>query len=345
MFYDGTKLLSMTDLDNLKPEIYICSSNRNGGKTTWFTKYLVNKFLKNDEKFCLLYRYKYELDTIADKFFKGVQPLFFDNYEMTEKKLAKGAIVELFLNDKSCGYATSLSSANQVKKNSHLLSDVKRMMFDEFQSENNDYWSDEISRFMSIHTSIARGEGKQVRYVPIFMISNPVSILNPYFTEMGIGKRLRKDTKFLKGHGFVLEQNFNESASKANLNSRFNRAFSNSRYLDYSANSSYLNDNVAFIENLQGKNDYVCTIKFKGKDYAVRQFNEMGLMYVDESVDSSYPIRICTTTADHNINYVMLNRCDSVISNLRFLFERGCFRFKNLNCKESLIETIAYRTK
>lgn len=345
MFYDGNKLLSMLDLDGLKPEIYICSSNRNGGKTTWFSKYLVNKFIKNGEKFCLLYRYKYELDSISDKFFKGIQSIFFENYEMTEKKLAKGAIVELYLNEISCGYATSLSCANQIKKNSHLLSDVKRMMFDEFQSENNDYWGDEISRFMSIHTSIARGEGKQVRYVPIFMISNPVSILNPYFTEMEIGKRLKKDTKFLKGKGYVLEQNFNESASKANLESRFNIAFSKSKYLEYSANSTYLNDNVAFIENLQGKNSYVCTIRYKGKDYGIRQFNELGLMYVDENVDYCYPIKICTTTSDHSINFVMLNKSEFIVTNFRFLFERGCFRFKNLNCKEALIETIAYRTK
>ena len=35
MFYDGTKLLSMTDLNGDKPEIYICTSNRSAGKTTW----------------------------------------------------------------------------------------------------------------------------------------------------------------------------------------------------------------------------------------------------------------------------------------------------------------------
>ena len=46
MFYDGTKLLSMTDLNGDKPEIYICTSNRSAGKTTWFNRYAVKKFVK-----------------------------------------------------------------------------------------------------------------------------------------------------------------------------------------------------------------------------------------------------------------------------------------------------------
>lgn len=31
-YYDGTKLLSMTDLNGKKPEIFICTSNRTAGK-------------------------------------------------------------------------------------------------------------------------------------------------------------------------------------------------------------------------------------------------------------------------------------------------------------------------
>ena len=39
-YYDGTKLLSMTDLNGKKPEIFICTSNRTAGKTTYFSRYL-----------------------------------------------------------------------------------------------------------------------------------------------------------------------------------------------------------------------------------------------------------------------------------------------------------------
>lgn len=89
------------------------------------------------------------------------------------------------------------------------------MFFDEFQSETNHYCNDEIRKFLSIHTSIARGNGEQIRYVPVYMCANPVSIINPYYVEMGISERLNDDTRFLRGDGFVLEQGYVESASEA----------------------------------------------------------------------------------------------------------------------------------
>ena len=93
------------------------------------------------------------------------------------------------------------------------------MIFDEFQSETNHYCDNETKKFISIHTSIARGQGEQVRYVPVYMLSNPVSIINPYYVEMGISGRLKDDTKFLRGDGFVLEQGYIESASIEQKNS------------------------------------------------------------------------------------------------------------------------------
>lgn len=341
-YYDGTKLLSMLDLNGAKPEIYICTSNRSAGKTTYYNRYAVNKFKKNNEKFMLIYRYNYELDDCADKFFKDLESLFFHGDVMTSKRKASGIFHELFLNEESCGYAISLNSADQLKKYSHLFSDVCRMIFDEFQSETNHYCSDEIRKFISIHTSVARGQGKQARYLPVFMIGNPVSIINPYYVELGISERLRDDTKFLKGDGFVLEQGFVESASKAQKSSGFNKAFSKNSYVAYSSQCVYLNDNKAFIDKPNGISRYLCTIRYMGTDYAVREFAEAGCIYVDDRSDSTFRLKITVTTDDHEINYVMLKRNDIFLSTLRLYFEKGCFRFKDLKCKEAVLKALSY---
>ena len=50
-FYDGTKLLSLMDVNGEKPEIYVCTTNRNGGKTTYFNRYVTRRFLNYGEKF------------------------------------------------------------------------------------------------------------------------------------------------------------------------------------------------------------------------------------------------------------------------------------------------------
>ena len=341
-YYDGTKLLSMLDLNGKKPEIYMCTTNRTGGKTTYFSRLCVNRFLDKGEKFCLIYRYNYELDDVADKFFKDIKGLFFPDKTMTAKKRAKGIFQELFINDKSCGYAIALNSSDSIKKYSHLFSDIARMLFDEFQSESNHYCTDEITKFLSVHTSIARGQGEQVRYVPVFMLANQVSIINPYYVAMGICNRLNTETKFLRGDGYVLEQGFIESASDSQKESGFNRAFKENNYVSYSSENVYLNDNYSFIEKPTGKSRYICTLKYKGNDFGVKEYAESGFIYCDDKPDSSFPMKITVTTDDHSINYVMLKRNDFFLSNLRYLFERGCFRFKDMKCKEAILNALSY---
>lgn len=341
-YYDGTKLLSLTDINGNRPEIYMCTTNRTGGKTTYFGRLAVNRFLDKREKFGLLYRYNYELDDCAEKFFKDIGELFFNGYTMTSKKRAKGIYHELYLNGETCGYAVSINSADQVKKNSHFFSDVKRLIFDEFQSESNTYCPNEIKKFISVHTSMARGQGEQNRYLPVYMLSNPVSIINPYYVELGISSRLTDETRFLRGDGFVLEQGFVESAADAQKSSGFNKAFARNSYVAYSSESVYLNDNKAFVDRPQGIGRYMATLKYNGQTYGIREFAEAGVIYCDDRADETFPLKITVTTDDHELNYVMLKRNDLFLFNLRYYFERGCFRFKDLRCKEAVLKSLSY---
>ncbi len=350
-FYDGTKLLSLKDINGETPEIYMCTTNRSGGKTTFFNRMVTKRFLNFGKKFCLIYRYNYELDNVADKFFKDIGNLFFTDKFMRSERRASGIYHELFIGNKSedikeggrsCGYAIALNGADQLKKYSHLLSDTSCMIFDEFMPESNRYCTNEISKFISVHVSIARGNGEQSKYLPVYMISNPVSIINPYYVELGISERLTDQTNFLRGDGFVLEQGFVESASEAQKLSAFNRAFANNSYIAYASESVYLNDNKAFIEKPLGNSRYLCTLKYKGRDYAIREFAEAGVIYCDDRADNTFKDKIAVTTADHDINYVMLKRNEFFISNLRYYFERGCFRFKDLRCKEAVMKALSY---
>lgn len=341
-YYDGTKLLSMKDINGKDPEIFLCTTNRTGGKTTYFARLCVNKFIEKGEKFCIVYRFNYELDEVADKFYKDIATLFFKGTNMTSKRRANGIFHELFIDDESCGYAISLNSADQLKKYSHLFSDVKRMFFDEFQSETNHYCNDEIRKLISVHTSIARGQGEQIRYVPLYMCANPVSIINPYYVELGISDRLNDKTKFLRGDGFVLEQGFVQSASEAQKESGFNRAFAKNAYVAYSAECIYLNDNKAFIDKPKGSGRYLATLRYKGTDYGIREYADIGIIYCDDRSDDTFKERITVTSDDHQMNYVMLKRNDFFLSNLRYYFEKGCFRFKNLKCKEAVLKALSY---
>lgn len=341
----------MTDMYGNKPEMFMVESNRSAGKTTYFQRLVVNRFLKHGKKFAILYRYKDELQgNIGDKFFKDIQGLFFQDYFLRADRKEGGTYYEFFIGDihnpadkgVSAGYAFAINSADRIKRLSHLFSDVDSILFDEFQSENNTYVPNEIQKLLSLHTSISRGQGEQKRYVPIYMMSNPVSLINPYYTKLGISDRLNQDTKFLRGDGFVLEHGFNENASQAQLSSGVAKAFADDDYIAYSAQGVYLNDNLAFIEQPEGFSRYICTLRYEGKDYALREFAEQGIIYCDDKADKTFRGRISVTTDDHRVNYVMLKRNDFFLSQLRELFEQGSFRFKNLQCKEVVIKALSY---
>jgi hypothetical protein len=341
-YYDGTKLLSLKDINGKTPEVFMCTSNRSAGKTTYFNRLVVNRFIKRGEKFALLYRFNYELDGCDEKFFKDIKELFFPEYDMTAAKKMKGIYQELYLNEEPCGYAISINSADQLKRNSHLFSDIDNIIFDEFQSEQNHYCDKEVEKFISIHNSIARGRSKQSRYVPVYMISNPVTILNPYYVAMDISTRLQKDTHFLRGDGFVLEQGYNETAAKALKSSAFNRAFGSSDYIAYSAEGVYLQDDLSFVDTPTGRGKYVSTIRYAGIDYGVREYPELGIVFCDKSVDYQYPLKITVDTADHKLNYVMVSSNFILIQKLRYYFEHGCMRFKDLQAKEAILKALSF---
>lgn len=341
-YYDGTKLLSLKDINGKTPEVFMCTSNRSAGKTTYFNRLVVNRFIKRGEKFALLYRFNYELDGCDEKFFKDIKDLFFPEYDMTAAKKMKGIYQELYLNEEPCGYAISINSADQLKRNSHLFSDIDNIIFDEFQSEQNHYCDKEVEKFISIHNSIARGRSKQSRYVPVYMISNPVTILNPYYVAMDISTRLQKDTHFLRGDGFVLEQGYNKTAAKALKSSAFNRAFGSSDYIAYSAEGVYLQDDLSFVDTPTGRGKYVATIRYAGIDYGVREYPELGIVFCDKSVDYQYPLKITVDTADHKLNYVMVSSNFILIQKLRYYFEHGCMRFKDLQAKEAILKALSF---
>lgn len=342
IYYDGTKLLSLLDINGNKPEIYMCTSNRSAGKTTYFGRMLVNRFKKQGKKFMIIYRFNYELDDCADKFFKELRYLFFPDDYMTNKRRMRGIYHELYLNDEHCGYAISLNNSDQIKRNSHLFSDTDSMLFDEFQSETNHYCNDEVRKFVSVHTSVARGGGKQVRYLPVYMLANHVTMLNPYYIEMEISSRLTEETKFLRGEGFVLEQGFNLNASIAQKESAFNKAFSGNSYVTYSSEGVYLSDNKAFIDKPKGVGKYICTLKYNNCEYGIREYLDLGIVYCDDRSDKTYKTKITVTTDDHEINYLMLRKNDLFLTSLRYYFEKGCFRFKDLKCKEAVLKALSY---
>lgn len=137
-----------------------------------------------------------------------------------------------------------------------------------------------------------------------------------------------------------MEQTFNETASKSLSNSGFAKAFDDG-YSDYAAQNVYLNDNESFIEHIKGKCRYIATIKHGSKYYAIREFFEDGIVYVNDSPDMTYPVKLTFKADDHEQNALMVSKSTFVMQYLKKVFEYGQLRFNNLDSKNIIFDILS----
>lgn len=339
-YYNGYRLLHTLDCNGGQPEIYIATSNRCGGKTTYFSRFLVNEFLTHNKKFCLLYRYMTELTDVDGKFFKSIQQLFYPNLTMKSVAKARGAYQEITIQDgdeepRPCGYAIALNGADAVKKNSHLMSDCEWIFFDEFQSENGNYCKDEIKKFVSIHTSLARGGGAQSRYLPVILCGNPYTNLNPYYTALNIATRIQDNTKLLRGPGYVLEQGYNHDAATANKASKFNIAFGGSDNCLYTA--APLSTPRVRKRDLANAR-YIATFCHNDRDYAIYQMDD-GL-YVHNRGDKTARIKLNaddTPRAGYSMPRIYL----PLIKSLREFYDTAQIEYADILALEGMTQLLS----
>lgn len=351
-YYSGNKLLSLKDLDKKEPEIYIVTSNRTAGKTTYFNRLLFKRAIEGIDDlqssarpFMLVYRYGYETSSAAEQFFEDIQGLFFPEWFLTQESTPNlyetiYASKDPEARGKRVGFAVALNKASKLKKWSHVFSKVDSMLFDEFQPEDSQYLPNEIDLMYTLHTSVARGNGKMYRRVPLYLVGNPVTMCNPYYLLFHIPHRLHRNTRYLRGNGWVLEQGFNEEARDAQKVGAFNNAFSDAHITEYGAEGIYLYDDKALIDRPKGHSSYLYTLAVDGHLFGIRWYPVMGYAHVSHKVDPGFPTTVCTTSKDMSAGKVMLERTGFAASTLSRLFKCGCFRFEDIQCKEALISAL-----
>ena len=340
MYYSPKPILRVKDLDNEEPAIYMITTNRSGGKTTAFLKKSLADFKSDGSQVLFLYRYSYELSSCADIYADVLNLYPQYGFEVKSFTHAKGLFYELQLDKQTLGYAVSLSNPDALKKYSPIFAKVKMIIFDEFQVETGRYLPKEVEKLQSIYLTVARGGGKQSRAVKVFMLSNMVSIMNPYFIEFGIHKRLRDNTHFLRGNGWVAEFGYISSASKAIKENGFFKAFKGSAYMNFSTESIYLHDADVFVQKPKGKSKYIFTIIHDGISYGVREYFETGIIYVSGKPDNSCRNVVTFKASDHNQTTMMLNHYSFLWKNIRDAYNNGYLRFDDVKAKNAIFDIL-----
>lgn len=351
-YYRLDRLLAKKDINGITPEIYIVSGNRTAGKTFAIKEFMMRDFLKNGHQFMLQFRKNYDLDGCEKSFMDDISNIF-PGYEMTAQSERRGAYKVLYLEGcefkepVECGFATYLNAYETIKRAASRFSGVYNRFMDEFQSENGDYIDREITKYMSIHYSVARGFGKQYRYVREFLASNTFSKYNPYYIALGVSDRMEHGAKIVRGDGWVLEITNNENAQEMMLNSGFSKAFSNSTYIQSAARNKHILDNDSFIsaENTRGML-YWGTIVFYNEEsdapdkIAVYLGNNM--CYVCSKVNPEHKRVITFNPRTHSEDTQLTSDNSELLRFFRDSFDRGFMYFENGKIKKIVLDIMRY---
>lgn len=339
-YYNPCKILGEKDQDGDEPGIVIVCGNRSAGKTTGFLLCALMLWCKYKMKFILIYRYSYEIGSANEIFYDilAQYPIF--GKEMTTKPQAKGLFYNILLDGISCGFSISLNNVDGLKKYSPIFKDCYFCVMDEMSTESGKYLTKELDKLQSILISVSRGGGKQSKEMKLCLLSNRISLVNPYFIGFGIYKKIKKDTKILHGSGYVAEFNYTESSSNAINENKLLKAFKESNYLKSMTSDIYLLDDSIFIQKPTGKSKYIFTFIFNGEKFGVWNYFEENYIYVTTKINNDFPIVIALKPSDHNQNTLMLNKYDYLFQNIKNAYEKGFLRFNDLKAKNAIIEIL-----
>lgn len=260
-YYNGEKLLSKLDLNGKKPEIYVCDGTRTAGKTFFFKDFLLEKIVNENNKIGIITRFQKTADSIPGAFIKDLAEVKYPGWSTSTGKIGGGKVISFNLKAPPmvegseeretyvAGYVFPLTSVEFIKINSSFFIDVNWMLMDEFQLLDGRYGKDEVENLVTIHRSVARGAGKQSRYVPLIMVGNALDLYNPYYLKMGISQRMQPDTRFLRGDGWVMEHTVNTNAAQQIAESGVVRALGGEK-LDYIMGERYLNSPALIVKSL-----------------------------------------------------------------------------------------------
>lgn len=314
-FYNNTRLL------NTKSNFCFCVGSRSAGKTYSFKKTIVDYFKEHGKKFVFLRRYLSEVDFIKDTLFNDLQ-----EYNITVNGY------DIFLDDVHCGIFLSLSSI--LKYKSVNMSDYKYIVFDEFLPEDKKYlglnkgYHYEPNLCLNFFQSVARGYNTPYREeVQFILVSNNVSLTNPYFNFFQIEDKILNKQKFIN-NGFVsyedttlVNEEFKQSA--------FYKFAINTEYGQYAFKNEALTNNNNFIGKAPINSRYIANLDLYNITFSIKFDVKNGVFYIDKDYNPNFK-KWFSVVAKNNRCFLMTS---SLFKVLKKSYLNGCLYFSNQKAK------------
>lgn len=345
IFWDPKRTLTHNKLIN------VIVGNRGGGKSFGFKELAIDNFINKREQFGYIRRYKDDLKIPLKNFFKDIEYKYPD-YEF--KTDASKLYIRLkpenentsWTEDDVAGYGFILSTANNKKSVPYPR--VTLLGFDEFLIDKGfqKYIPNEPIALLNLYETIARPGTDHPRVI-LFMLSNAITITNPYFMfwDLKMPTRQDKNGKWIWKHPtrpILVEDVRNEKFIDKKKNSEFGKLINGTKYAEYSIENKFILDDDVFIEKKSANARYWCTFIYKNNKLGIWIDSAEGKMYVSKNVDPSFPLIYSITLKDHSPNTLFLREKSKAIRFKTFIenYKIGNVRFENINIKNITYEVI-----
>ena len=322
MYYSRNDLLSYNALFNF------VVGERGTGKTYQFKDWAISDFIKNKNQFVYVRRYKTEFKDIGN---------FFDDmikkYPDHEFSVAHG---KFYIDKEIAGFYIPLSTS--ITKKSVAYPNVNKIGFDEFILEKSTlhYLPNEVNAFLGLYETIARDRNN----VRVMFMANSVTLINPYFLFFDLQVSKTKRFWTFKNNDLVVELTDLEEFKQHKKQTRFAKIIDGTEFSKYSIDGEFTGDNYEFIQAKTPNSYYCFTLVYKGESLGVWCDSKLGLMFVSNKVDLTYPLKYAITTNDHKPNMIVLSNKYSreKIKVLTKIYEYGSLRYESLKIKSMMFE-------
>lgn len=292
IWYNPDRIISYNALLN------IIIGERGVGKTYGFKKYVVKRFLNKHKQFAYIRRYDTDLEesvgkTEDNKFFEQIKAEFPNStFKISKSKKVR----RLYIDNKICGYALPLSSADSLKSSSY--ENVDTIIYDEFmlkEGSTQHYLRNEPEIILDLIETIGR-----LRDIKIYCLGNAISSTSPLMSYFDVTLPYNTDIKLFKEGTIAVEYIKNEKYRKVKKASRFGKLIEGTKYGKYAIDNEFLTDSKSFIKKKDKNAKFYFILYVNGRAYGIWRDYKNQLIYVSNDIDPNCPIKFAILEDDHN---------------------------------------------
>lgn len=322
----------LNDILNKKSLYNFIIGHRGVGKTYALKCYCIRRYIKHNEQFIWIRRYKGELKEAKSEFMSDIAHLFPNVKIEVDGYLLK-------IDNKIAGFFIPLSIASKYK--SKPFPNVKTIVFDEFliTKSTYKYLQNESVIFDELFNTVDRYKDKTTAY----FVGNAISFVNPYFIEYKITQTNKRFT-FDKTKLVCVENFKSEEFIKHAKSSRFGKLKAGTEYEKYSIENEFLEDNNKFIAQRPKQCRFYCCFKFENQNIGFWwDLTGTGYLFASSKYDTSSRCIFSILTQDHAPNLVMLRHLkNGFTKDIKMAYQMGQLFFESQLLKKTFEKMLTY---